>query len=122
MLKEEFDPKSVDLTEYECQFTESAFWHCLKSDAEKLGEDATRNALRLFYCYKSPNTPVLEKSAITGALGYMVSYFDVIPDSMPVIGLADDIAIINDAVAKVNKYIDESVESAANQKFSELFR
>ena len=117
----QFDPKSVDLTEFEGKFVENSFLASLKGDAKKLGDKIVYDALKLFYCYKSSNTPVMEKSTIAGALGYLVAPFDAIPDSMPVYGLADDAAILNLALESVALYVGGDVEEMAKRKLGEWF-
>lgn len=117
----QFDPKSVDLTEFEGYFNETTFLASLKSDAKKLGDKIVFDALKLFYCYKSANTPAIEKSTIAGALGYLVAPFDFIPDSVPVYGLTDDAAILAMALESVALYVGDDVEAVAKRKLEEWF-
>jgi len=121
MLKDEFDPKSININEFEGKFTESAFWSMLNADSKKLGEKIVSDALKLFYCYKSNSTPLLEKSTIAGALGYLIAPYDAIPDSMPVFGLADDQAVLTMALNEVAKYVDDEVVAAAKQRLTLYF-
>ena len=121
MLKEGFDPKSVNLIEFESKFSETTFLSSLKKDSKKLGEEKVYDALKLFHCYKSAKTPVFAKTTIAGALGYLTSDYDIVPDSMPVYGMVDDIAIIDRALNEVKEHIDEQIEVEAKQTLKAIF-
>lgn len=49
---------------------------------------------QLWDAFKSPNTPVSLKAIIIGALIYMVTPIDLVPDFIPVAGLLDDVGVI----------------------------
>ncbi|MCQ2332065.1 MAG: DUF1232 domain-containing protein [Paludibacteraceae bacterium] len=117
----QFDPKSVDITMYEGYFAENTFLAKLKGDSKKLGDKIVYDALKLYYCHKSQNTPATEKSTIAGALGYLVSPYDAIPDSMPLYGTADDAAILSYALKSVSLYVGNEVEVMAKSKLGEWF-
>ena len=51
--------------------------------------------------------PIGSIIAIIGSLIYLFSHFDLIPDSIPVIGLADDAAVITAALKLVKDDVDE---------------
>ena len=121
MIKDQFDPKSINLSEFEGKFTDSAFLSCLGKDSKKLGEKLVYDALKLYFCHKSDKTPMFEKSRIAGALGYLSAEYDAIPDTMPVFGLKDDEAVIAMVLSEVAQHIDESVETAAKQKLALYF-
>lgn len=44
--------------------------------------------------FNSPDTPTSVKMLCIGALLYMVSPFDLVPDALPIIGLLDDVSVI----------------------------
>lgn len=117
----QFDPESVDITLYEGYFVENTFLASLKGDAKKLGDKIVYDALKLFYCYKFQSTPLMEKSTIAGALGYLVSPYDAIPDSLPLYGTSDDAAVISFALEKVALYINDDVDKMAKMKLGEWF-
>lgn len=50
--------------------------------------------LELWEAFNSPNTPSALKVLIIGALIYMVSPIDLVPDAIPLFGLLDDVAVI----------------------------
>ena len=51
--------------------------------------------------------PIGSIIAIVGALIYLLNHFDLIPDSVPVIGLADDAAVVAAALKLVKDDVDE---------------
>lgn len=57
-----------------------------------------------------PDVPIGTILAIVSALIYFVSPIDLIPDSIPVIGYADDMAVISACTKMVQSDIDEYVE------------
>jgi uncharacterized membrane protein YkvA (DUF1232 family) len=54
---------------------------------------AGRDVLQLFYAWRHPSTPRAVKIASLLLVAYLVSPFDLLPDWLPVIGIADDIAV-----------------------------
>ena len=61
------------------------------------------------------------KTAIYGALGYFISPIDAIPDITPVVGYADDLAVLAAAVATVATYITAEVKERAAEKLRGWF-
>ena len=59
--------------------------------------------LRLWDIVRNPNTDKKLKALGIGALVYLISPIDVIPDMIPVLGLTDDVGIIAFAISQLNK-------------------
>ena len=57
--------------------------------------------MQLYRFIKDPNAPWAGKAIAIGALIYMISPVDAVPDFTPIIGLLDDVAIITAAVSKL---------------------
>jgi len=59
--------------------------------------------IRLIRCWLAGTyvVPVQSVLMVVGAVIYFVSSFDLIPDAVPVLGLADDVRVIN-SEAKAN--------------------
>lgn len=57
--------------------------------------------MALWSFIKDPNAPWAGKAIAIGALLYLVSPIDAVPDFIPVVGLADDVGVIALAVAKL---------------------
>jgi uncharacterized membrane protein YkvA (DUF1232 family) len=60
-----------------------------------------RDAVALYFCMVDGETPLWAKGAIASALAYFLNVFDVIVDTIPVVGYADDAGIITATVAAV---------------------
>ena len=59
---------------------------------------------------------------ITGALGYFLIPFDIIPDPLiPIIGFTDDIIVLSVATMVVTSYIDTNVVEQARAKLTDWF-
>lgn len=57
--------------------------------------------MQLYRFVKDPSAPWGGKALAIGALIYMISPIDAVPDITPIVGLLDDVAIITAAVAKL---------------------
>ena len=62
-----------------------------------------------------------DKAIIIGALGYMISPLDVVPDAIPIVGLTDDLAVLLYVLKKVWVDIDPSIKERAREKLSKWF-
>lgn len=58
----------------------------------------------LLSALENPALPGEEKILIFAAIGYIVLPFDIIPDSLPVIGFSDDVAAVGWVVSKIKNY------------------
>jgi uncharacterized membrane protein YkvA (DUF1232 family) len=76
----------------------------------KLGKEWSRRITTLVAVVKSRKLTQMEKLSAYGALFYLITVFDLIPDTIPVFGLLDDFAILGIVTAY---YL---------RKFPELFR
>jgi uncharacterized membrane protein YkvA (DUF1232 family) len=76
----------------------------------KLGKEWSRRVTMLGRVIKSRELTQMEKLSAYGALFYLITVFDLIPDTIPVFGVLDDFAVLGIVVAY---YL---------QKFPELFR
>ena len=118
-LEEDHAPQ-VD-KQYEKKYTEDSFWDKVVKFARTAGREVIEKALWLYYAAQQPNTPLWAKTAIYGALGYFISPIDAIPDITPVVGYADDLAVLAAAVATVATYITADVKARAADKLRGWF-
>ena len=58
---------------------------------------------------------------IIGALGYLISPLDVVPDAIPIAGLADDLGVLIFVLKKVWTDIDPSIQERSKEKLSKWF-
>lgn len=102
-------------------FSEPSFWNKVTNYCFDMGKSGVEQALRLYYALDSEKCSVKDRAIIYGALAYLLSPIDAIPDLTPVLGYTDDMAIIAVALAKVAYCIDDVVKEKAWRKINEIF-
>lgn len=102
-------------------YSDNNFWDKVKNFAVIAGKEVIDKALQLYYAQQSTTTPVWAKSVIIGALGYLISPVDAIPDIIPVVGYADDLGVLVAAIATVGTYITDDIKAKAEEKSREWF-
>lgn len=112
---------SKDLVKYEANYSEGAFWNKVKKIASRAGVKTVYYALVLYYTLADPSTPAKYKAVITGALGYFILPFDLLPDLLPFSGMADDWAALVAAVAYVTSAITPAIKEKARAKVTSWF-
>lgn len=112
---------SKDLVKYEANYSEGAFWNKVKKIASRAGVKTVYYALVLYYTLADPSTPAKYKAVITGALGYFILPFDLLPDLLPFAGMADDWAALVAAVAYVTSAITPAIKEKARAKVNSWF-
>ncbi len=114
-----FDLES-SIQETENHYSDEKFWDKVMKYGKLAGETTVYYSLLLFYTAKSPEVPKSSKMIIVGALSYLIFPVDLIPDFIPVVGLADDASIVVAAVYKVISHIDDDIKRKAKVKMSKL--
>jgi uncharacterized membrane protein YkvA (DUF1232 family) len=95
-----------------------AFWRKLKRFASRL--PFAEDLLAAYYCAFDRDTPFQVKAALLGALAYFVLPFDAIPDMMPLLGFADDAAILATALRLVASHMRPEHREAARRAMARL--
>ena len=114
-------PNEEEIGKYESNYSEDGLFSVITKYAKKIGGEVIYKALQLFYVLQKPNIPLKAKATIIGALGYLISPIDIIPDFIPVLGFSDDAAAVAVALAVVSAYIVEEVNAKAKAKFDSIF-
>ena len=104
-----------DFMSYANKFSQSEFAEKISRIAKRAGAKLVYAALILYYTLQS------DKAIIIGALGYMISPLDVIPDAIPIAGLTDDLAVLLFVLKKVWTGIDPEIVEQAREKLSKWF-
>lgn len=110
-----------DFMSYSNKFTNSEFIEKISRIAKRAGAKMIYAALVLFYTLQSDKISVKDKAIIIGALGYLISPLDVIPDAIPIAGLGDDLAVLIYVLNKVWGNVSEDVKNKAKEKLSKWF-
>ena len=98
-----------DFMDYKDKFTQRAF------------VEMVYTALILYYTLESDKVSLKDKALIVGALGYLISPLDVIPDAIPIAGLGDDLAVLLFVLKKVWGEVSEDVKAKAQDKLKKWF-
>lgn len=110
-----------DFMSYANKFSQSEFVEKISRIAKRAGAKLVYAALILYYTLQSDHVSKTDKAIIIGALGYMISPLDVIPDAIPIAGLTDDFAVLMYVLKKVWTDIDPTIVEQAKEKLSKWF-
>lgn len=110
-----------DFMSYANKFSQTEFAEKIARIAKRAGAKLVYAALILYYTLQSDKVSKADKAIIIGALGYMISPLDVIPDAIPIAGLTDDLAVLLYVLKKVWTGIDPEIVEQAKSKLSRWF-
>jgi uncharacterized membrane protein YkvA (DUF1232 family) len=95
-------------------------WNKLKREAANI--PFVEDALTAHYCAFDRNTPLYVKLALVGAVAYFLVPDDLIPDSIPVLGVADDAAVLAGAMKVFAAHIKPEHRQAAKLMLERMRR
>ena len=110
-----------DLQKYKEKFSQKNFIEKIQRVAKRTGVKLVYVALILYYLIESNKVSVKDKAIIIGALGYLISPIDIVPDAIPIAGLGDDMAVMLYVLDKVWGQVDDEIKSKAQRKLSKWF-
>ncbi len=112
-----------EIKKYGSHYSESRLWQKIKRIAKKVGGTVLKPALLLYFLLQDEKVPVHHKAYIVGALGYFIMPFDLIPDHLlPVIGFADDVALMAFVLKLVEDSITPEIEARATEKLNSILK
>ena len=106
---------------YSDKFSSKGFVEKISRIAKRAGSKLVYVALVLYYTLQSKEVSFKDKAIIVGALGYLISPLDVIPDAIPIVGLSEDLTVLMYVVNKIWVDVPEEVKLKARNKLSEWF-
>ncbi len=110
-----------DFMSYANKFSQTDFTEKIARIAKRAGSKLVYAALILYYTLQSDKVSAANKAMIIGALGYLISPLDVVPDAIPIAGLADDLGVLIFVLKKVWTDIDPSIQERSKEKLSKWF-
>lgn len=110
-----------DFMSYANRFSANDFVEKIARIAKRAGAKMVYAALVLYYTLQSDKVSKTDKALIFGALGYMISPLDVIPDAIPIAGLSDDLAVLIYVLRKVWVNVDPEIQKKAKEKLAKWF-
>jgi len=94
------------------------FWRKIKREVASV--PFLEDVLTAHYCAFDRNTPVHVKAVLVGAIVYFVVPDDLVPDYLPIIGYADDAAVIGMAIKMMSSHIKREHREAARRMVARL--
>ena len=110
-----------DFMNYGGKFSKRDFAEKISRIAKRAGAKLVYAALILYYTLQSDKVSKKDKAIIIGALGYMISPLDAIPDAIPIAGLTDDLAVLLYVLKKVWSDVDPEIQAKAKKRLSKWF-
>jgi uncharacterized membrane protein YkvA (DUF1232 family) len=110
-----------DFMNYANKFSKRDFVEKIARIAKGAGAKLVYAALILYYTLQSNKVSATNKAMIIGALGYLISPLDVVPDAIPIAGLADDLGVLVFVMKKVWTDVDPDIQLKARQRLSKWF-
>ncbi len=93
-------------------------WRKILAEAANL--PYLEQVLTAHYCAFDRKTPLYVKVVLVGAIVYFIVPDDFIPDSIPVIGLVDDAAVLGGALKLMSMHIKPEHREAAKNMLARL--
>lgn len=115
------DMELPDFMQYSNRFSKTAFVEKISRIAKRAGAKLVYAALILYYTLQSDSVSVKDKAIIIGALGYLISPLDVVPDAIPIVGLGDDLGVLVYVLQKVWGNVSDDVKTKARERLSKWF-
>ncbi|MDY3848727.1 MAG: YkvA family protein [Prevotella sp.] len=110
-----------DFMSYANKFSPTDFVDKVARVAKRAGAKLVYAAFILYYTLQSDKVSKKDKAMIVGALGYMISPLDAIPDAIPIVGLTDDLAVLLFVLKKVWGDVDPDIKQKSKDKLSKWF-
>ncbi len=115
------DMNLPDFMSYKDKFSKKGFVEKISRIAKRAGVKLAYASLVLYYTLESDKVSIKDKAIIIGALGYLISPIDAVPDAIPIAGLGDDLAVLIYVLRKVWGEVSEDVMLKAKGKLSKWF-
>ena len=110
-----------DFMSFANKFSPSDFVDKVARIAKRAGAKLVYAALILYYTLQSDKVSKADKALIVGALGYMISPLDAVPDAIPIVGLKDDLAVLVYVLKKVWVNVEPEIKDKARARLSKWF-
>ena len=110
-----------DFMSYANKFSASDFVDKISKIAKRAGAKLVYAALILYYTLQSEKVSKADKALIIGALGYLISPLDAIPDAIPIVGLTDDVGVLIYVLRKVWVNVDPEIKDRAKERLTKWF-
>ena len=96
-------------------------WEKVLPIVSSIGQKIVYIVLLMVFAFQRNETPKWAKHIIVGALGYLLTPIDAIPDLTPILGYTDDLGVLSFGIVTIASYIDTDVRMQARRKLKSLF-
>lgn len=110
-----------DFMKYKDGYASEKFIDKISRIAKRAGSKFVYVSLILYYTLQGDNVSLKDKAIIIGALGYLISPLDIIPDAIPIAGLGDDLAVLMYVLKNVWDDVPVDVREKAHSRLSKWF-
>ncbi len=86
-----------------------------------MGQQTVYSVLLMVFAFRRKDAPGWAKRIIIGALGYVLTPIDAIPDLTPLIGYTDDLGVLSFGLVAIASYINLDVRIEARRGVKALF-
>lgn len=86
-----------------------------------MGQQVVYAVLLMVHAFRRKDAPGWAKRIIIGALGYVLTPIDAIPDLTPLIGYTDDLGVLSFGLVAIASYINLDVRIEARRGVKSLF-
>jgi uncharacterized membrane protein YkvA (DUF1232 family) len=96
---------------------EAGIRHDFRAKLKRVGRQLpfSEDLVAAYYCTLDPATPSRVKLVLLGAIAYFVLPFDAVADFLPLLGFADDAAVVAAAIAQVAGAITDKHREKARE-------
>ncbi len=108
------------LLDYSKYFNKTDFFLKLGRLVGLLGVKTLESLLVLYYLMFDKSVPLKVRGIFAAALGYFIFPTDFIADFLPVVGFADDLALITYVISQAKQYITPEIKEKAVARTREL--
>lgn len=93
----------------------------LKRIINRAGHQTVYSALLMYHAYQRKETPFWARNIIIGALGYLLTPIDSVPDLIPILGFTDDISVLSFGLVTIASYINDDIRIKARKGLYRFF-
>lgn len=120
-MADDFNKIEQKYGKYSKHYSEKDLFDKVLEVVKSAGLFLAYQAFQLWHVMLKPECPLHVKTAIIGALGYLIFPIDAIPDCIPVVGFSDDAAAIGTVISAAINYIDDDVKEKAKETIDWIF-
>lgn len=121
-MTEQNDKEMDKYVAYGENYNEDDFWQKMKSLPRSAVGKVMEQAFLLRELLLDSSTPLWIKGTLVGVLGYLILPIDLVPDFIPIVGYADDLAAMGIVLANLDHMVTDDIRQKAQARLPESLR